>query len=892
MALVQGVRLGPYEVLSRLGSGGMGDVWRARDTRLGRDVAIKVLPDDVAGNPRALARFEREARAAAALSHPNILALFDLGEQDGIHYSVAELLEGETLREVLRRGAIPIRRALDISEQIGRGLAAAHEKGLVHRDLKPENIFITKDGGAKLLDFGLAHHTAPLAGASDTQAPTVSVLTSAGAVLGTVSYMSPEQAQGLPVDHRSDQFSLGIVLYEMLTGMRPFRGNSAAETLTAIIREEPVALEKAAPAVPPPVRWLSDRLLAKEPAGRFAATRDLAQDLAALRVHVSEATWPGLPATGGLGPASRRRRALTWAAAALGAVIIAFGAGIIIDRRATLASRSVSTPTPTFQRLTSFDGIETWPTLSPDGTTVAYEKTASGRTDVYVLRVGGQNPMNLTASLQEDCGEPSFSPDGRLIAFRSESDGGGIFQMGATGESIRRITDFGHTPAWFPDGRRIVVATEAAVLPYFSNTSSALWIVDVDSGARRQTVGRAYQPSVSPHGLRIAYWGLSAGGGRRDIYTIGSGDAGDGSATSVTQDAAMDWSPFWSADGRFLFFASNRNGTMNLWRVAIDEASGKVHGDPEPATVPVSWTGPFGATTGGGRVVFASFEREYTLERVPFEPDAENMSGAAVPLARLVTDVVFPRVSPKGDLLTFDEVGGRGSILLMKTDGTGLRRLTDDGFQNRGPNFSPDGRRIVFFSDRTGTYDAWIIDVDGSGLIPITRSSTGSMLQRPIWSPDGKTIAVADRNWRMWLLPIPRSADDPLPEQCPLPEGGSGFYPHSWSRDSRQLAGWIVGEDGSSQGIALYDVEKRIYRRVTETGLTPYFLRDGRRIAFNDGNVLRLVDITVGRTREILKGEPRRTLGNFVLAPSDDSLFVFRASTQGDLWLMDLGGKQ
>jgi len=504
----------------------MGEVWRARDTRLGRDVAIKVLPDDVASDPKALARFESEARAVAALSHPNILALHDVGETNGVHYAVTELLEGETLREVISRGALPLRRALEIAEQVAKGLAAAHEKGIVHRDVKPENVFLTKDGDAKLLDFGLARHSSFLSDRGDTHSPTDAILTERGAVLGTVAYMSPEQASGRPVDHRSDQFSLGIVLYEMLAGTRPFKGGTIAETLTAIIREEPEPLEKSASGVPAPVRWILERLLAKEPSGRFAATRDLAHDLTTLRLHIAEASSSGLSASGIAAAPISRRRAFLRTVVGIAGLALAVGAGILLDRQGVFGTRATNVPSPTFQRLTTFDGEEGWPSLSPDGKTVAYQKTIGGKRDVFVLRVGGANPTNLTASLEGDCGEPAFSPDGRLIAFRSEGSGGGIFLMGATGESARRLTDFGHTPAWFPDGKRMAVASEVTSNPDSTSTKSQLWIVDLASGSRRQLpiVDRGYQPSVSPHGLRIAYWGIGPGEGRRDIYTIGTGD--------------------------------------------------------------------------------------------------------------------------------------------------------------------------------------------------------------------------------------------------------------------------------------------------------------------------------------------------------------------------------
>jgi TolB-like protein/Tfp pilus assembly protein PilF len=323
--------LGPYEILASLGAGGMGEVYRARDTRLGRDVAVKVLPEGVSNDPHALARFEGEARAIAALSHPNILALYDVGEASGVHFAVSELLEGETLRDVISRGALPIRGALEISEQIARGLAAAHEKGLVHRDVKPENVFITKDGDAKLLDFGLARRETHLSDSADTHAATDVVLTQEGAIVGTVAYMSPEQASGRPVDFHSDQFSLGIVLYEMLAGLRPFRRNTAAETLTAIIREEPEPLDTGASSASVPVRLIVERCLSKEPKGRYESTRDLARDLGTWRERIVTGT-AGAPApeTGTLPEPAPARRKWRLAGVATFAVAVLVGAGVLL----------------------------------------------------------------------------------------------------------------------------------------------------------------------------------------------------------------------------------------------------------------------------------------------------------------------------------------------------------------------------------------------------------------------------------------------------------------------------------------------------------------------------------------------------------------------------------
>lgn len=323
----------------------MGEVYRARDTRLGRDVAVKVLPDHLASDLKALRRFQDEAKAVAALSHPNILFLLDVGETNGIHYAVTELLEGETLRALLLRGPVPPRRALEIARPLADALAAAHAKGIVHRDLKPENVFLTRDGLVKLLDFGLARHSVVALSPEETHSPTAPVLTDAGAVLGTVAYMSPEQARGLPADHRSDQFSLGVLLYEMLSGRRPFRGDSAAETLTAIIREEPEPLGAHVGGLPPEAAALLRRLLAKDPGDRFDSSRDLARDVEACLFRLASfppATTGPASATpeGRVSPVSARGRTALRRGVGLAAALLAAALGVALVRAWTGAPPS------------------------------------------------------------------------------------------------------------------------------------------------------------------------------------------------------------------------------------------------------------------------------------------------------------------------------------------------------------------------------------------------------------------------------------------------------------------------------------------------------------------------------------------------------------------------
>ncbi len=331
MPLRTGQRLGPYEIVAPLGAGGMGEVYRARDPRLQREIAIKVLPAAVASDPERLKRFEKEARAASALNHPNLVTIHDIGSADGVEYIAMELVDGRTLREALADGAVPIRTLLSIAAQASDGLAKAHGAGIVHRDLKPENVMVTRDGFVKILDFGLAKLTQPEDSSGATAARTVSGGTEPGIVIGTVGYMSPEQALGKALDFRSDQFSFGSILYEMATGKRAFARGNTPETLTAILREEPEPIGSIAPVTPAPLRWVIERCLAKSPDDRYASTRDLARDLATLKDHLSETSGVAAAATARL-----RAGTPIWMRVALAA--LAALAGILLLSRASEAS--------------------------------------------------------------------------------------------------------------------------------------------------------------------------------------------------------------------------------------------------------------------------------------------------------------------------------------------------------------------------------------------------------------------------------------------------------------------------------------------------------------------------------------------------------------------------
>ncbi|HSD72763.1 MAG TPA: protein kinase [Thermoanaerobaculia bacterium] len=879
MTLSAGSRLGPYEIVAPLGAGGMGEVYRARDPKLGREVAIKVLPDRFGTDADALARFEREARAVASLSHPNILAIHDFGREEGSAYAVMELLEGQTLRERLATEALPARKAIDYAVQIAHGLAAAHEKGVVHRDLKPENVFVTMEGRVKILDFGLAKVSSGEPG--ETRSPTVAA-TEPGTVMGTVGYMSPEQVRGKSADHRSDIFSCGAVLYEMLSGERAFQGESAAETMAAIAQKDPAEFSGTGAPIAPALDRIVRHCLEKNPNERFQSARDVAFDLQSLTTSVGSTALAVLP------PAVSRRRVLSAVLVAL-AVIVAAGIG-----RWTARTSSPETKIAPghFAALTDQPGIERAPAVAPDGRSFVYVGGASGNEDVFVQRVGGRIPTNLTADFPGRDETPAFSPDGEQIAFRSEREGGGIFLMGATGESVRRVTDFGFDPSWSPNGGEVAVATEAVRDPTSRATVSEIWAVDVSTGKRRLVSrGDGVSPRWSPNGYRIAYWGLPAGKSQRDVFTVAADGSQSASPVPVTNDGEFDWSPAWSPDGRFLYFSSDRGGTMNLWRVAIDERTGRVLGPPEPVTTPASWVS-HATFSRDGNLLFATLAERSNLMKVEFDPDREAVIGSPVPIlkgTRLITSLDW---SPDGQWLVFDgPKGSREDLYLIRADGSGYRQLTDASFQHRVPRFSPDGSRIAFYSNRGGNAQIWTIHPDGSGLEQV--SSRKSSALYPTWSPNSQRIAVTGSGNKTpnAILELGRT-DEKAVVSLPLLPTGDNLNPFSWSRDGRFLAGFRDREDRSTE-VLLYSFDTGRWESVDPSGRAPIFLSDSRRLLFEKDNGIVLYDTATKRSRQIL---PAGTLPDgwamkFSVSKDDRRIAYVETQREGDIWMLNFGAR-
>jgi serine/threonine protein kinase len=451
VSLVTGQSLGPYTIVAPLGAGGMGEVYRARDGRLNRDVAIKVVPPAVAGNPEALARFERESRAVAALSHPNILAIFDVGQSNGHPYSVMELLEGETLRSRIANGPLPVRKAVEIAGQIARGLAAAHDKQIAHRDLKPENVFLTPTGGVKILDFGLARNISEQNELTRMESPTMAPATTPGTVLGTVGYMSPEQVRGEPSDHRSDIFALGCVMYEMLTGQRAYKRDTAAETMSAILREDPPDPSTLNVNVPPAVLRTLRRCLEKRPLERFESARDLAF---ALESSVDSSTASsGVPL-----PAVRSRK---WLIGAVAGVILGALAGfaatlVLRNRPAELAS----SPQPQFRRLTFDKGNIRDGRFMPDGQSIIYGAAWNGQ-PVKIFMARADSPESAPLSLP-DARLLSISKTGELAlslnhTYQGWMGEGTLARSSVLGSAPRVMVEHVREADWTPDGSDLAV---------------------------------------------------------------------------------------------------------------------------------------------------------------------------------------------------------------------------------------------------------------------------------------------------------------------------------------------------------------------------------------------------------------------------------------------------
>ena len=867
MGLEKGALLGPYEIVALVGAGGMGEVYRAHDGRIGRDVAIKVLPPEFAADRERLRRFEREARAAGALDHPNILAVHDVGTFDGVPYLVTELLQGETLRERMTAG-LTARKAVEIGIEIARGLAAAHEKGIVHRDLKPANVFVTNDGHVKILDFGLAKVVHPEAKPDpyDTTATSASS-TEAGAVLGTMGYMSPEQLRGQPADSRSDIFAFGCVLYEMLSGRPPFLKATGADTVSAVLLEEPPGLESTGSKLPPGPRQIVRRCLEKRPQDRFSTAHDLALAL--------EAAAGGDSAVPAQRAGGRRSFKRIWVVpAALGVSAAVAAAVWLVQMR-----RSGALPPFHVRQVTGRFGIESEPSISPSGTEIVYATQEFGKSAIWMTDIRGGTPVRLTERTTQ-ASDPTWFPDGSTIAFTS-ADG--------LATSIWKIPRFGGTPmllvqnaeqgAVSPDGTRIVFTRNA------EDGFLRVWVAALAAPdqARRITgpddgLWGHHWPAWSPDGRTICY------SDARDLWLV---PADGGKARRLTEDDPEDSQPVWSADGRFIYFTSTREGTLALWRVPADGGQ------------------PVRVTDGTGAERFASLSRDG--RRLAFVSRIRN--GGLV-LGDLRTGKVshvqegsfacMPAIAPDRSSVVFvsmlaDSVSLRSLELRDNAPADVSVVLADQGTDIASPAFSPDGRWIAYYRAAEGHRDVWVIPARGGP--PANFSNQVGQDLQPVWSPDSSKIAfVSNRGgaYQLWVAPCANGHRVGEARRVTF-DTGTVMYPN-WSPDGKSIAYVLVTEGAKEVWVAPADVGGR--PRPLTSGANAHSLRwsptSGQIVVSGYWGeplpALRLVSPETGEAQPFqlpasLTLDPQQP--DFDLSPDESLIVLFEGSTEGVIWVRE-----
>jgi len=899
MSLRSGDRLGPYEILSPLGAGGMGEVYRARDPRLGREVAVKVLPASVSSDPQRLRRFEQEARAAGQLDHPGLLAVFDVGVHEGVPFMVSELLRGETLRERLAAGPLPRPKAIELGAQIARGLAAAHGKGIVHRDLKPENLFLTHDGRTKILDFGLARVAPePLEAGPQSDAATLSALTTPGAIVGTIGYMSPEQVRGEAVDARSDLFSLGAVLYEALTGRRAFAGQSPAETLSAILKEEPP--HDLSPFLPEgDALWrVVRRCLEKRREDRFQDALDLA-----FALEIAQGSGRAPAAALGRASSSRRGR---WLMAAAAAAVVALGSWMLLRRAGPAAPEASPLAQATLAPLTVDPGNEIDPSFAPDDETIAYASDRSGDYEIYLQRISGGPALNLTKDPGDDV-QPSFSPDGKWIAFVSTRQsrhplahraprvplmGGDVWVMPALGGPPHRIAEDANFPAWSPDGRHVYYVTG----PWFRSEIRRVAATGGPAEAIPTRLPKGAQtsfllsPVLSPDGRWLAF-------GAPDRIYVASSTGGD------ARYLVSGTYPVFSADGASLVYSSSAPGkNRSVWRLPFDSARGAPSGSASPLTFGTSENAAVIALSRDGtKLALTSMERAVNLEVMPFDADGAGVRGPAAALTRGGHRARFFGPSPDGRSAVFEDERGSESHL-WRVDGPGgvpFQLTLDPSFEDTSPRWSPDGRTIAF-SRRAHAEAAG----DASADLPAAVRGNLWLMAADGANPRPTNVAPGGRS--VWLDSTSLIAHQPSPPGYARLDLGSGKVTPVLERayvmpifDVSQDGRWLAGQSSEHDSVDVLAVpldaseQPRYVVTAPTEDYHPFFSPSGRWLYYQPEhkNIFRIPGPAQGwraAPPEQVTRFPER--GTYIEEPqiSRDgrTLLYARAQINGDIWLL------
>jgi len=872
--------IGTYRIEKQIGEGGMGEVYLAYDEKLKRKVALKILPTEYTSNDERVKRFELEARAISALNHPNIVTIYDVGNSDGINYIATEFVEGKTLREIIGTN-LKLRDVLAVILQACDALSVAHNSRIIHRDIKPENIMIRPDGYVKILDFGLAK-------LSEIDLKTMKNFTNTakGVIIGTPAYMSPEQVADDNVDHRTDLWSIGVVLYELLTGINPFKKENRQATFQAILSSDPPLSSSLNAEISGELDQILIKALEKDADLSYQTASDLRADLKRIKREIdSSPTWSSQSAARQSSLSNQRKGYVPYVIAAL--VLTLIGAGItffILRNKPTVIGIDWSKASNA--QLTEQVGIEYFPSLAPDGKSFVFASNAKGNFDIYLQRVGGKNPVNLTPDSTDNDTQPAFSPDGSRIAFRSERFPAGIYVMESTGENPRRVVDFGFHPAWSPDGKEIVVSSFGLDAPHVRvGRDNFLSIINVATGAKREILRQeASFPTWSPNGKRIAYWFYPPAMGRRDIATIPAD--GKGEPVVLTNEFSLsNWNPVWSPDGKFLYFVSDKNGNWSFWRVAVDEDTGKALGEPEPIVTPSSYNRHLSFSADGKRMIYVQSQSQANIQGVEFDDKTLKPVGEPSFITSGDRELTRAELSPDGKQFLMRQIRRtQDDIVIISRDGNVWRDLTSDLPYDRYPRWSPDGSQIAFASDRGGGYEIWICNADGSNLHQITfqvNPVSGSSF--PTWSPDGKRL-IYDYQSRSYLLDLSKSWNDQTPEEIPQTQNGAYLVTWDWSPDGKKLVGFFAVKD---KGIGVYSFETKSFVKISNSADTiPSFLPDSRHVVFTEGHKILLGDTETKEVKELLTVQPEMPRSPFV-SRDGKLLYYIAQSSESDIWLLD-----
>jgi eukaryotic-like serine/threonine-protein kinase len=869
-----GRRLDHYQVLALIGAGGMGEVYRAKDLQLDRDVAIKVLPDHLARNSDAMARFEREAQAVAALSHPNILAIHEFGVENDLRYAAMELLEGENLRDRLIRSALSWREAVEIGAAIADGLAAAHAKGIIHRDLKPENIFLTEDGRVKILDFGLATRKASLPiGDSSSEFQAATGLSTA---LGTVGYVSPELLRGEKADAPSDIFSLGCVLYEMTTGRRAFERQTLSETLDAILTDEPSEPSVFNGTIPPELAQVIRRCLQKAPAARYQSARALSEDLDGLLAVEGRGRLP-------ISEVANKTSVIWFKWLAIGTVlllvsVLSFGWWQSRRRPSNQAQQQLISTLPGF-----FGGAS----FSPDARKIAFVRPIDGIPQIWVKNLNSGDPTQITFG-ETAADRPRWSPRNDQIVFTLGSWGRqeapatlrheSIWSVTPLGGTPRKIIDSGSNPNWSGDGSQLVF-----------ERSLDIWTARADGSQQRKVEGipltnnllAARMPSLSPDGSSIAFFQPDAGP-LGDFWVIPSTGGG---ARRLTFDVAAGRSPIWTPDGRFVVFSSQRAGSLTLWKVAVEG------GTPEAVLM------------GAGEDTDPEFSRDgrkllYAHTRASFSLTILNLSTRD---SREVIEhrdqLVGPSFSPSGDRISYFSHQNDGEIHLftIHPDGSSLVQVTRGrGERNFMPHWSADGSSLYYYQSRPT-----------QSFRKIRIGAVESSLVADGWRWEAQVAGRVDVTQRLLLYTLMRNSTPAATMVRHLESGKEAKLDRPlrhprWSNDGKLIVGFHLGLTNSKDrvgDISICHAGLGPCEKLTR-GFNPIWSRDDSVVYFQRPGqfpqVTELWSINRNDRKEahIANLGPMYPIGHIMdVSPQGEIAYVKFKAGDNELWLADFSSQ-